>query len=165
MTTKEDLLFNDMETPGMNEIRPPQSMVTSNGSHTGNMVTPGNSWSHGVGGGNMGPPSLPMAPVAAAAQSRLGVVPFTRSLSFTKPHSEVMMRSRSFVKPGGFGYGMRYNNPGSLSYAGQHHYRANADIMTQSVDPSVISSHLAPVYQGGGGNSMANKLEPMVGGV
>ncbi len=117
ITAKEDLLFNDLDTPGMNNL--PNA------------------------NGGMGPPSLPIAPPPLSQQqSKLGVVPFTRSLSFTKPSSDLMFRSRSFVKPGGFGL-----RPNPLSYAGQLHYQANADIMTQSVDPSVISQHLAPVYQ------------------
>jgi kinesin family protein 4/21/27 len=130
MTTKEDLLFNDLDTPGMNEV--PMSAASSNLR-------------------DMGPPSLPMAlPMKPPpVSSRINAVPFTRSLSFTKPSSDLMFRSRSFVKPGGFGLGLnggRYNNH-PVSHVGQHHFQANADIMTQSVDPSVISHQLSAVYQ------------------
>ena len=62
---------------------------------------------------------------------------FTRSVSFTKPNSDLMIRSRSFVKSSGF------NGRG---HGGNYGIVPTHDIMTQSVDQSIIS-RLAPVYQ------------------
>jgi hypothetical protein len=69
-------------------------------------------------------------------------VPFQRSLSFVKPPGhDMMVRSRSFVKPNN---GLNQNNfRNSLR---RYNNNASEDIMSQSVDQSIIS-RLAPVYQ------------------
>lgn len=67
--------------------------------------------------------------------------PFQRSLSFVKSGgSDLMSRSRSFIKPPGSGF--RNNNNNINNYNNSNY----GDIMSQSMDQSVIS-RLAPVYQ------------------
>ena len=99
---KEDLLFNDLDVPSFNSdmlMLPPKSL-----------------------------------PPTAATNSRIprqvsnltsGSVPFSRSLSFTRPPTNPMVRSYSFVK----------NGP------------ETANLMTMSMDQSSLASRLAPVYQ------------------
>eukprot|EP00095_Tigriopus_kingsejongensis_P007989 maker-scaffold269_size230758-snap-gene-0.23 protein:Tk07989 transcript:maker-scaffold269_size230758-snap-gene-0.23-mRNA-1 annotation:"kinesin-like protein kif21a-like" len=101
MTTKEDLLFNDIDMP----------ISLDSASR--------------IGGTN------------ASATGRTG---FARSLSFTKPNSDLLFRSRSFVKPG-------TGPPGYDPYNHNGRYQPLPDVMTQSMmDPSSLS-RLAPVYQ------------------
>ena len=117
MTTAEDLLFNDTDTPEQ-----PYSLPAS-------MLMP--------------PPSSAPPPPLATTQQQSVVKPFQRSLSFVKsgPH-DLLSRSRSFIKPPGMGF--RNNNNNNInSYNSTGHY---GDIMSQSVDQSVIA-RLAPVYQ------------------
>lgn len=72
------------------------------------------------------------------APASLPPVPFQRSFSFNKPGPDLMTRSRSFVKSS------VYNN--HRNRYGLGNLDNDSDIMTQSVDQSIIS-RLAPVYQ------------------
>ncbi len=118
MTTKEDLLFNDTDV-----------MPVSPAINSAKELMP--------------PPSLS----SSSGSNTRG--PFLRSLSFTKPSSDLMFRSRSFVKPSsssGLSNGRHSQYQQYLHGINQQRLTNSNDIMTQSVDQSVIS-RLAPVYQ------------------
>ena len=105
---KEDLLFNDLDVPSFNSdmlMLPPKSLPKPNSATS----------------------RIPRTVSGLSATSAAsGSVPFSRSLSFTRPPTNPMVRSYSFVKNGA-------TDPASL--------------MTMSMDQSQLSSRLAPVYQ------------------
>merc|ERR1719410_1249436 len=97
---KEDLLFNDVDVPSFNAemlMLPPKSL----------------------------PPSTNSRIPRNVGSLNVSAVPFSRSLSFTRPPQNPMVRSYSFVK----------NGPD------------NSNMMTMSMDQASLSSRLAPVYQ------------------
>ena len=107
---KEDLLFNDLDVPSFNPdllMLPPKPLPKPNSASATNSRIPRN-----------------VSNLSSAAAA--GSVPFSRSLSFTRPPTNPMQRSYSFVKNG-------TPDPASL--------------MTMSMDQSTLSSRLAPVYQ------------------
>ncbi|TRY72220.1 hypothetical protein TCAL_03875, partial [Tigriopus californicus] len=88
-----------------------------------------------LGGDNgklIGPPPPPSSTNRAA---------FVRSLSFTKPSSDLLFRSRSFVKPNPGGAPLGYG-----AYINNGRYQPLPDVMTQSMDPTSMS-RLSSVYQ------------------
>ncbi len=99
-------------------------------------------------------PAMPSIPHPASFSDVTAAphqVPFQRSLSFTKqPGSELMFRSRSFVKPSsGFAFGFmngRGHHPHQFLPPPPPPPPNNGDIMTQSMDQSAIS-RLSSVYQ------------------
>ena len=100
---KEDLLFNDLDVPSFNSdmlMLPPKPASANNSRIPRNIST-----TSGL--------SVPSS------------VPFSRSLSFTRPPANPMVRSYSFVK----------NGP------------STNNIMTMSMDQNSLQSRLAPVYQ------------------
>ena len=97
---KEDLLFNDVDVPSFNAemlMLPPKSL----------------------------PPSTNSRIPRNVGSLNVSAVPFSRSLSFTRPPQNPMVRSYSFVKNG----------------------TDNSNMMTMSMDQASLSSRLAPVYQ------------------
>jgi len=133
MTTKEDMMFNDSDFDGQ-----PFSLPIPSALHS--------------------PGHMPHPPPAASANKNSNggrQLAFQRSLSFTKdPNVDLMTRSRSFVRSNA-------NNVRSSLRRFPHQQQRNQmqpqqtaattpqaipDIMTQSVDHSIIS-RLAPVYQ------------------
>lgn len=94
-TTKEDLLFNDVEVPSLpspGKIRPP---TNSN---------------------------------------------FQRSYSFTKPSSDLMFRSRSFVKPSGLGFNGRYQRSNNLPDPMSQSFTADQSGLSKVYQPSPVPS-------------------------
>ena len=131
MTTKEDLLFNDVDMP---EPKLPVKMLQA--AKKQQQQHP-----------SLNPPNS--SNINPAVKSGA----FTRSLSFTKPKSDLMFnRSRSFVKPEGpSNYLMRFHNNVNSQQHNQYSRGGvpnhSQDFMTQSADQNSIISRLAPVYQ------------------
>ena len=142
-TTKEDMLFNDTDFD-----QQPYSLPSQLPAQSPSRMPPPHPMITG--------PSLIKPPSSANNSSR---IPFQRSLSFTKdPNSDLMTRSRSFTRPpsnnvrNGIripGANNRYPNIPTFNRNnenGNGHHSGIPDIMTQSVNESIIS-RLAPVYQ------------------